>query len=1171
MLAVCLWLAGPLAHAADEGAGRTEEGFGRIVFTFDELPAYEVRTSTGVVAVLFDRPVDLDAAEIVDGLPSYLTAGRLDPDRRGIRFALAQSVSVNQMEAGRMVFIDLLPATWRGGPPPLPESAIEELKRLAQVEQARREAEEREAAIRNAPNVDLRVFRQPTFTRFAFVWQDDIDAVISRDGRKVDVAFSRYGRILDGRAKSQLPEYVLDVVADAGAAGSITRFVVEPTADVRGFSEGNTYIVDVIDKIAVDRVQSGDFDDVTDALADLTTPPDPESPVGQLQTMGTVGPTVEPPPQDDVQPEVQFEADSLVPGVEGAGVGNDERPDAARRSERPEFPLPDVTDDPIGSRSVSEPSPDADDEIVAATEASEPIDAELADIPVILPDARRFGASVRLTFSFPEKVPAAVFERHGRLWIALASEIPIDVRSLRGELGGIVSNITVETSDDLQIVKLDLARKALANAIAEGTDWIVTIGDLVVDPARPIEIERTVTPETGPVLRAGMENAEGRHEIIDPEIGRPLIVITSAGPAQSVFKRHELVELDLLKTAHGVVVSPKADGVSVLVTRDFVEIVRRPGLSLSAGSWRPSIEAQADAATVSRAGFVVLNEAEMPSDPDDFRRRRDYLVAKIATAEPIERTSIRLELAKVFLSMGQAAEALGLVRYTAAEDDLVQANPTYHALNGVSLALMGRYEAALREFNSRLLIDSPDAALWRGLTLARLGRWQEAQAAYAQGEQVMASYPSALQREFRLAAADAALNLNDLEQAYNALARAQDLATHEHEDAMLLLRGRLAQALKNPEDALVAYNRVVREGDRKTAVEARLRRARLLIEKEGIDRVDALKELESLSIAWRGDDVELEALQTLSMLYVEEGSYRRAFEIMKAATLADSRSPITRRIQDGLSDIFTELFIGDRRDDISPVDALALFYDFRELTPIGRRGDEVIRALSDRLIAVDLLDQAARLLQHQVDERLRGAARAQVAARLAMVHLMNRKPERALSVIARTRQAVLPEDIMTQRVMLEARALSETGRSKLAIELLETIEGEDITRLKGDIYWVAEKWNEAGEVFERLAGNAWRQEDELDDDTRLAVLRSGIAYALAGDNLGLERLRSRFIDKMSASEDAQAFEIVTYEPMPEGREFRDVVSAIAGIESVEQFLESYRSRFDPVADVPEST
>ena len=69
----------------------------------------------------------------------------------------------------------------------------------------------------------------------------------------------------------------------------------------------------------------------------------------------------------------------------------------------------------------------------------------------------------------------------------------------------------------------------------------------------------------------------------------------------------------------------------------------------------------------------------------------------------------------------------------------------------------------------------------------------------------------------------------------------------------------------------------------------------------------------------------------------------------------------------------------------------------------------MIRRLADRLVSVDLLDQAAELLQHQVDHRLQGAARAQVATRLAVIYLMNRKPDRALAVLQATRMADLSE------------------------------------------------------------------------------------------------------------------------------------------------------------------
>ena len=68
---------------------------------------------------------------------------------------------------------------------------------------------------------------------------------------------------------------------------------------------------------------------------------------------------------------------------------------------------------------------------------------------------------------------------------------------------------------------------------------------------------------------------------------------------------------------------------------------------------------------------------------------------------------------------------------------------------------------------------------------------------------------------------------------------------------------------------------------------------------------------------------------------------------------------MTRRIQDEAAATFDSLFLAGKGDALPAIDALALFYDFRELTPIGRRGDEMIRRLADRLVSVDLLDQAA--------------------------------------------------------------------------------------------------------------------------------------------------------------------------------------------------------------------
>src|SRR5690349_21018388 len=153
------------------------------------------------------------------------------------------------------------------------------------------------------------------------------------------------------------------------------------------------------------------------------------------------------------------------------------------------------------------------------------------------------------------------------------------------------------------------------------------------------------------------------------------------------------------------------------------------------------------------------------------------------------------------------------------------------------------------------------------------------------------------------------------------------------------------------------------------------------------------------------------------------------------------------------------------------------------------------------LVSVDLLDQAADLLQHQIDHRLQGAARSQVAARLAVVYLMNRKADRALAALQNTRVADLSNDLRDQRLLLEARATSNLGRHDLAMELITNVNSREAIRLRADILWAARRWRETGEQIEPLYGDRWREFPPLSDTERSDILRAAIAYALSDESI----------------------------------------------------------------------
>src|SRR5262249_42906979 len=149
----------------------------------------------------------------------------------------------------------------------------------------------------------------------------------------------------------------------------------------------------------------------------------------------------------------------------------------------------------------------------------------------------------------------------------------------------------------------------------------------------------------------------------------------------------------------------------------------------------------------------------------------------------------------------------------------------------------------------------------------------------------------------------------------------------------------------------------------------------------------------------------------LASLYFNKQRWREGLRMLRIAAAILPNEDMARKAQDDMRAAFVALFNKGKADKLQPTEALAIFYDFIDLTPIGPDGDEMIRHMADRLVAVDLLGPAADLLNYQVTKRLEGVARAQIATRLAMIYLMDQKPQKALDTIRSTRVSTLPDDI----------------------------------------------------------------------------------------------------------------------------------------------------------------
>jgi hypothetical protein len=351
-------------------------------------------------------------------------------------------------------------------------------------------------------------------------------------------------------------------------------------------------------------------------------------------------------------------------------------------------------------------------------------------------------------------------------------------------------------------------------------------------------------------------------------------------------------------------------------------------------------------------------------------------------------------------------------------------------------------------------------------------------------------------------------------------------------------------------------------GDRRARARALYARAMALYEVKKANRRDTINALDALRFSWRGDTFEFTLLRKLGELQLAEGDVDNGIEALHQAAVYFADFPAARDVAKGAADAFADLFLGQSATDVAPVKALALYSQFHDLEAPGERLDGIVKKLIDRLVGVDLLDQAAALLEEQVKTRWAGREKARGAAQLALVRLMNKQPEAALAALDLDVGSDVPPELLRQRTELRARALSDLGRAPEALQLLAGDNTTDGARLRADIYWRQHDWKNAASTLASLAGEPPVQ-GPLGPELLRLVLSWAAALTLAGDQDGIAKLRASFGPAIQGTQTAQAFSFITEDSAKAqsgGGTAADIAARVAEIGTLQSFISSYRQR-----------
>lgn len=1163
-------------------------GYARLIIKLAEDVDSQVTAAGQIVVIRFKRPVAVGVGKLSDAVPDYVSSARIDPDGTAIRLSLARRVTINTMAAGERLFVDLLPDSWTGTPPPLPSEVVRELSERARAAERALRQQKADEVARKRPIVRVRASVQPTFVRFIFEMPDGVGVSSVLNEQTLTLRFNAPLVFDLADAKVAAPPNVASINQRIEGEKSVIEAELIGDVDVHSFREEKSYVIDVAFQQADNAPAVAPKASEVRAPVPAAAPSAPaaaplaamkpaqETPAKteSAEAPAATEPAELPPPTSETiagQAKIEIKGASAEKPAPSA---EPEKPQASTKPATPVEAAPPVAEAAAEKSAavepVKRPAPKAEPakvEPAAAVEepkstpaapatASQPADADKATVT-----AQRDADGLRLTFAFPSLTPAALFRRADTVWLVFDSPHPVGIDAIRSKGGALVAEVNSLSIPKGQAVRIRLNRPQLPSLSGEeaggGSVWTLTFADTMHAPPLPLVAVRNIAEPSLANVSVPLANPGLLHKFSDPDAGDTLFVVTALPPIRGLIKRQDFVELTLLESIHGVAVRPNSDDVTAEIATDKIRLGKPGGLTLS------SADVTAErAATAARAAFDMEEWRKNQAGP--FIARQDELMraSANATTSADQKLRARMELARFYMARGMYHEAKGVADFVLDESKQGFEDPGALLLRAVAHILIGRPTAGLHDLANPVISTNHDSQLWQGLAKARQGKWAEAREKFKNVEFAIASLPPELQRVVLMGAMRASLEVKDYS---GAARRRSDLdvvgVPADLRPAVSVLRGWLAEALGHDRDALNDYWTAISSNDRASAAEAKLRDIVLRQKREEVTQPDALRELETLSAIWRGDSIEVKALQLMADIYAQNGRYNEALAAVRTATRLQPNSDVTRQAQDMAAALFSELFLTGKGDDLPPVEALSMFYEFRELTPIGRRGDEMIRKLADRLVGIDLLEQAAELLQYQVDKRLEGAARAQVAARLAMVYLTNRKPDRAIAALRATRIADLSGELRTQRLLLEARAQSDVGRHDLALDIISNISGRETIRLRSDIYWASRQWRESAEQIELYYGDRWKDFKPLNPNEKSDIVRAVVGYALAEDTIGLARFREKFAPLMSGEADRFAFETAGNPSGGNGAEFAEIAKMAASVDTLDGFLREMKVRF----------
>lgn len=766
-----------------------------------------------------------------------------------------------------------------------------------------------------------------------------------------------------------------------------------------------------------------------------------------------------------------------------------------------------------------------------------PLQVFSAETIKIQVDQTNSGTEIKI--SGDNKLKSAVFLRNNKIWFAADKLYEVNFSGLNTRYKTITRFDKIKNEKTIFYFQIDDLDKYEISMSRNESDVFIKINPY--DPS--IAPEELVSPRQ--IIRH-TENSDNQVEIqsyeekpsiiklIDPFVGDELFIIPEQEIARS--NNYRFVDFKILPSLSGVVINSLSDDLKVDASNYLINISSKNYLNISSSNRVDNMRSKALLEILDTSSYSILDIRRYEANEALFNPTLENIYHRINMIHDHNLKSYKfLNLALFFMANSWYVESKGVFELIHNSSDIVDKIYQIKLMIGVNYLMCNDFINGYRIIDSInidnvQMKDRNEIRFWKNFSAVAFATNNKnsfdkefielllrriIKKCISYKSNFLSSYPTKLLNNLFFITLQLASDLNkpgDIKLLTETISK-----TKLDEPSLEKIKYYSARALLANGDDKKAFQKLEdcsKSPDLYLYSHCKFELLKALSKNNRINKTDYINGLQSISTVWRGDKFEVEVLETLGETYMSMNDISNAIRIWRIISSNDpsSYSGFTGYAKAGK--IFIESF--QNKLNGSPLDKLSFFYEFKDLIPLGEIGDTITIDASSYMIDLDLVEQAGKVIEYQIKNRLLGITKEKMINDLAELYLKNKNFN--LSEQAIVDWSVLPfnttNPFIEERKYLYVESLIGLEQYQDAVAVLYGDVSPRADELRAKAYFAMGDWDGFNDNSEPYIYNLRfsKKNSSIVDGDYVKILRQNIAYF---NNNQMELLDNLYLDMKS--------------------------------------------------------